>query len=159
MLYGKNKKSCQKLLHAFCQNTQTPTFEYRVQKFDKKIVFDMLDKDLQNNPNVWERKDKTLRLSINKELSLTITSTGKGYVAIGHTKKFNYKQQVFAEEQLWRENLEEFGFNTTTLEAPQVWLGSKLFKECGFNDEDIVQSILHTIEELKNREKDNLLGL
>lgn len=87
------------------------------------------------------------RYSLSDNLLLTITKTGKGYLAIRH-KTFNgkiqYPNSIYDFTERYRKILKEKGWNC---DSP-VWLGTKLIKDFGCKDDEIVTKIVSEINNI-----------
>ena len=113
--------------------------------FNVKHIIDMVtssqDFNLANIENTSER------YSLSDNLLLTITKTGKGYLAIRH-KTFNgkiqYPNSKYEFTERYRGILKEKGWNCDT----PVWLGTKFIKDFGHKDDEIVTKILSEINDL-----------
>jgi hypothetical protein len=92
-------------------------------------------------------ENSTERYSLSDNLILTITKTGKGYLAIRH-KTFNGKIQYpnlkYDFTERYRNILKEKGWNCDT----PVWLGKKLIKDYGCKDDEIVTKIVSEINDI-----------
>ena len=85
--------------------------------------------------------------SLSKNLMIRITKTGKGYLAIRH-KTFNgkiqYPNSKYDFTERYRNILIEKGWNCDT----PVWLGTKLIKDYGCKDDEIVTKIVSEINDI-----------
>ena len=85
--------------------------------------------------------------SLSKNLMIRITKTGKGYLAIRH-KTFNgkiqYPNSKYDFTERYRNILIEKGWNCDT----PVWLGTKLIKDYGHKDDEIVTKIVSEINDI-----------
>lgn len=85
--------------------------------------------------------------SLSKNLMIRITKTGKGYLAIRH-KTFNgkiqYPNSKYDFTERYRNILMEKGWNCDT----PVWLGTKLIKDYGHKDDEIVTKIVSEINDI-----------
>ena len=85
--------------------------------------------------------------SLSKNLMICITKTGKGYLAIRH-KTFNGKIQYpnlkYDFTERYRNILKEKGWNCDT----PFWLGTKLIKDYGRKDDEIVTKIVSEINDI-----------
>ena len=92
-------------------------------------------------------ENSTERYSLSDNLLLTITKTGKGYLAIRH-KTFNgkiqYPNSKYDFTERYRNILKEKGWNCDT----SVWLGTKLIKDYGYKDDEIVKKIVSEINDI-----------
>ena len=92
-------------------------------------------------------ENSTERYSLSDNLLLTITKTGKGYLAIRH-KTFNgkiqYPNSKYDFTERYRNILKEKGWNCDT----PVWLGTKLIKDYGYKDDEIVKKIVSEINDI-----------
>lgn len=92
-------------------------------------------------------ENSTERYSLSDNLLLTITKTGKGYLAIRH-KTFNGKIQYpnlkYDFTERYRNILKEKGWNCDT----PFWLGTKLIKDYGCKDDEIVTKIVSEINDI-----------
>lgn len=92
-------------------------------------------------------ENSTERYSLSDKLLLTITKTGKGYLAIRH-KTFNgkiqYPNSKYDFTERYRNILKEKGWNCDT----PVWLGTKLIKDYGYKDDEIVTKIVSEINDI-----------
>ena len=92
-------------------------------------------------------ENSTERYSLSDNLILTITKTGKGYLAIRH-KTFNgkiqYPNSKYDFTERYRNILKEKGWNCDT----PVWLGTKLIKDYGRKDDEIVTKIVSEINDI-----------
>ena len=151
---GKNKPQSQYLLNAFCQNTQNPEytcviypkFSYSasdILKLAKNEIISILGNTLKD----WE---KTLCFPLNKELEFRITLCEKGYVGIRHISfdsKIKYPNDIYPNWEKYANVLRKFGFKV--LPKNGVWIGTKRFREFGYDNNSITENIAVEIKKIK----------
>ncbi|MBR2206003.1 MAG: hypothetical protein IJ898_06590 [Prevotella sp.] len=120
--------------------------------FSVKHIIDLVTSNQDFNLTKIENTSERYCLSDN--LLLTITKTGKGYLAIRH-KTFNgkiqYPNSKYEFTERYRCILKENGWNCDT----PVWLGTKFIKDFGHKDYEIVTKIvseINNIVELVNKD-------
>lgn len=92
-------------------------------------------------------EEKSHRYKLDEKYGITITDTGKGYIAIRHIN-YDYKgyeNTQDAEVLKLKEILKGREYNT----SEKVWIGTKMFSQFGNNDKDIIEAICKEIKELK----------
>ena len=125
---GKNTPKSIYLLNAFCQNTKNPicdmpnlpNYTFSAQNVFKSVV-EVLEKSFQ----VYEKKNNVWRFILDGNYSISVTRTDNGYIGIRHVSKSldeRYDDDVL-------DLLDKFGFSKTN-----NWLGTKYFKEYGYDD-------------------------
>ena len=83
--------------------------------------------------------------SLSKNLMIRITKTGKGYLAIRHKNyDVQYPNSKYDFTERYRNILMEKGWNCDT----PVWLGTKLIKDYGCKDDEIVTKIVSEINDI-----------
>ena len=83
--------------------------------------------------------------SLSKNLMIRITKTGNGYLAIRHKNyDVQYPNSKYDFTERYRNILMEKGWNCDT----PVWLGTKLIKDYGHKDDEIVTKIVSEINDI-----------
>ena len=83
--------------------------------------------------------------SLSKNLMIRITKTGNGYLAIRHKNyDVQYPNLKYDFTERYRNILKEKGWNCDT----PVWLGTKLIKDYGRKDDEIVTKIVSEINDI-----------
>lgn len=83
--------------------------------------------------------------SLSKNLMIRITKTGNGYLAIRHKNyDVQYPNSKYDFTERYRNILKEKGWNCDT----PVWLGTKLIKDYGCKDDEIVTKIVSEINDI-----------
>ena len=83
--------------------------------------------------------------SLSKNLMIRITKTGNGYLAIRHKNyDVQYPNSKYDFTERYRNILMEKGWNCDT----PVWLGTKLIKDYGCKDDEIVTKIVSEINDI-----------
>lgn len=148
---GINSPVSQFVLNAFCQNTTTPILEAQIiprKQISKRVIFEQVVNSLRKVYKLVEERHKTCRFQFIKELVLTITCTGQGYIGIRHAAYAGrYCLGNYPHITEYRAILSEFGYYI----APEVWLGTKCFCEYDGKEDEIVNSILSEIATIRKR--------
>ena len=146
---GKNRPKSQYLLNAFCQNTTTPTYKQiciHKKRFSKDIVYNQVVEQLKKSFHPIEMKPSVCRFALNEELAISISKTAEGYIGYRHINfKKKYTLENYPHTLLYLSVLEKHGVNTCT----DVWLGTKSFKDYGYNDNEIINEIINEIKLIK----------
>lgn len=120
------------------------TIKNHTVSFSKDVVLRTVSAKLKDSLKLSECKEKLCRFNLDDNIEYTITSSGKGYVAIRHinyNKKKKYGESPYFKEDEYRKKLGELNFDTNN----HVWLGEKLFRSYGSSNEEIVKSILEEL--------------
>lgn len=133
--------------------TQIKDFEERIKtKADKSKEHHHIDKtnivrQVISSSNLEVYEEKNHRYKLNGKYGITITSTGKGYIAIRHIKYDSNGYANIQDEEVLaiKKILKRRGYNT----SEKVWIGTKLFSQFGNNDNEIIERICKEIKELK----------
>lgn len=133
--------------------TQIKDFEERIKtKADKSQEHHHIDKtnivqQVISSSNLEVYEEKNHRYKLNGKYGITITSTGKGYIAIRHIKYDSNGYANIQDEEVLaiKKILKRRGYNT----SEKVWIGTKLFSQFGNNDNEIIERICKEIKELK----------
>ena len=133
--------------------TQIKDFEERIKtKADKSEEHHHIDKtnivrQVISSSNLEVYEEKNHRYKLNGKYGITITSTGKGYIAIRHIKYDSNGYANIQDEEVLaiKKILKRRGYNT----SEKVWIGTKLFSQFGNNDNEIIERICKEIKELK----------
>lgn len=123
------------------------TIENHTISFSKEVIFETVSAKLKDSLKLSECKEKLCRFNLDGNIEYTITSSGKGYVAIRHinyNKKKKYGESSYFKEDEYRKKLGELNFDTNN----HVWLGEKLFRSYGSSNKEIVKSILEELNML-----------
>lgn len=94
------------------------------------------------------------RYSLSENLILTITKTGNGYLAIRHKNydgKIHYPNSKYEHTNKYRNILNRMGWNCDS----DVWIGTKLFRDYGKNEDEIVTNIVFEINEIVELVRNN----
>ena len=121
--------------------------QYGIPRIDNTEIVQQVISSL--NLDVYKEKDKekSHRYKLNEKYGITITDTGKGYIAIRHIN-YDYKGYVNtkdAEVLKLKEILNELKYNT----SEKAWIGTKAFSLFGNNDNEIIEGVCKEIKELK----------
>ena len=129
----------------------------RVQFKEKKVSYSAPDilklakneiiSILGNTLKDWE---KTLCFPLNKELEFRITLCEKGYVGIRHISfdsKIKYPNDIYPNWEKYANVLRKFGFKV--LPKNGVWIGTKRFREFGYDNNSITENIAVEIKKIK----------
>ena len=146
---GLNSPMSKFVLNAFCQNTTVPVLNTPIispKQISKRNFYEQVVRKLRKVYQLVEEQPKTCRFQFTEELVLTITCTGQGYVGIRHAAYAGrYCLGNYPHITEYRSILSEFGYNI----APEVWLGTKDFKEYDGEEISVVSNIIREIETLK----------
>ena len=100
---------------------------------------------ITSNPYFQLPKIEKDNYSLSENLMIRITNTGKGYLAIRHNNyDVQYPNSKYDSTERYRNILKEKGWNCDT----PVWLGTKLIKDFGYKDDEIVSKIVSEINEI-----------
>ncbi len=89
------------------------------------------------------------RYKLSDHLMLTITKTGKGYLAIRHINydgKYHYPNSKYKLTKEYRDILFQRGWDCNS----PFWIATRPFKEFGNNDDKIAENIIAEINEIVN---------
>ena len=100
-----------------------------------------------SSSNLETYEEKNHRYKLNEIYGITITNTGKGYIAIRHIKydSKGYTNTQDEEVLAIKDMLKCRGYNT----YEKAWIGTRLFSQFGNNDDEIIKGICKEIEEIK----------
>lgn len=146
---GKNHPNSQYLFNAFCQDTQTPTYNHEAIsyiKISKEHIFQKVLERLHRFLAVIEEKPSTCRFHLSDELGVTVTRSESGYIGVRHINyKNKYSNNSYPHTSNYCKIMMSHKFDTSS----NVWLGVKVFKDYGNNDNEIIERICKEIKELK----------
>ncbi len=99
---------------------------------------------------LFNEREKTLCFPLNEDLEIRITSCEKGYIGIRHISfdgKIKYPNDRYPSCEKYVNILRKFGFNV--LPKNGVWIGTKRFREFGYDNKSITKNIAIEIREIK----------
>ena len=111
--------------------------------FNVKHIIDLVTSN--QDFKLTKIENSSERYSLSDNLLLTITKTGKGYLAIRHKNyDVQYPNSKYDFTERYRNILKEKGWNCDT----PVWLGTKSIKDFGYKDDEIVTKIVSEINDI-----------
>ena len=125
---GKNTPKSIYLLSAFCQNTKNPICDIQTLSnytFSAQNVFKTVVELLEQSFKVIEKRNNVWRFGMGGNYSLSVTRSNSGYIGIRHVSNGFGEGNDDAVLDL----LDKYGFSNTN-----NWLGTKPFKEYGYDD-------------------------
>lgn len=121
------------------------------QSIDKEIRIDVKEKILERLvkegfTNYEEQHSE--RYSISKDIMVSVTQTGVGYVGIRHKNySLNYKVKEYPYQEKLMHFLEkEMGFSKS---KNDTWLGVKNFSQYGYSADQIISNIIEDIKRIR----------
>jgi hypothetical protein len=139
---GKNSPKSIYLLNAFCQNTKNPKCDFQAlpnYTFSAQYVFKTAVELLEHSFKVIEKRNNVWRFVLDGNYSISVTRTSNGYIGIRHVSKS--LDERIDDDVL--DLLDKFGFSKSN-----NWLGTKYFKEYGYDD-SIVSTIVEECYEIR----------
>jgi len=113
----------------------------RKTKVDSARIIELIT----SNPYFQLPKIEKDNYSLSENLMIRITKTGKGYLAIRHKDyDVQYPNSKYGSTERYRNILKAKGWNC---DIP-VWLGTKLIKDFGYKDDEIVTKIVSEINDI-----------
>lgn len=149
MNYGKNKLDCIITLTRFVKNEINPKGLDCIIPVPCKSPINIVHviELVTTNQKFQLTKIEKDDYSLSDNLMIRITKSNKGYLAIRH-KTFNGKIQYsnlkYDFTERYRNILKEKGWNCDT----PVWLGTKLIKDYGCKDDEIVTKIVSEVNDI-----------